>query len=508
MTDDDLEARLRAHYRAIDVPAAPTRWHDRVDAALRLRAARRGASPRLQSTLAAAAVIVVVVAGLGVALRSGLLDKVAGPSPSLPVATTAVQPSASPTASQPGASPSASAETTLASPVDLVGTFSPHGIWAISGGVLEVSSDAGDTWRVGSAPVATEPSGGGPGGLRAATILDASLGWVLASGPGTTSFDGAANDVQSLVVSRTVDGGRTWRSQTLPGNYPGVSASISFPDSLHGFILLTPWRGSSTPGAVLATDDGGATWRTAGASRTWATGGMNPWLGSEFTASGTTALWAGANAEAGPVDHPVLAVSRNGGATWAEVTLPGLAGAVGGTVYGGPDVWLTAPPLFTTGSDGWLTVAASGQAFDGTLLYRTADGGKTWRLASRLGAQASAGVAPLDATHWLLPVDNLPGSALMETADAGATWQRGPDLADAWSTTSWFAAPDSGHLAATWSTQDLPDAPPDLLTSRDGGRTWQPAGFRPVSSRATPAPSAAPTPTVAAPSWPAAPASP
>lgn len=472
--DLDLEARLRRHYDALE-PGAPTPgWTSRVNAAI---STRRSAPLPGRSLLAAAAAVALLV---GAVAGLGLLDKltrIAAPSPSLPGPTLPAGPSGSPSASSLPAADAA---------VDLAGTFPPHGVWAVRGGQLLVSADAGTTWRTATAP---QPQTSDGFGVRVLQMFSADLGWAVTAGPGTV-LTGGPTDVEPLLVSRTTDGGQTWRSTTLPGNFPGVSVSISFVDNLRGFILLTPLRGSLTLGTVLATEDGGATWRTAGGSTTWARDGMNAWLGSQFAASDLTTLWSGANQEAGPVQHPLLAVSRDGGATWRNAPLPSAPAALGGA-----QVYLPAPPAFGPKGTGLLAVVneSSPDATVSTQIDRTDDGGTTWRVAGTIPQAVITGPVALDATHWLIGADN--PSQLLASSDAGATWSAvAGALPNGW----WLqgaGAIDAEH-AMLLASPDGSQATVLLLTG-DGGKTWHQVDLGPAPTP-TPAttPSASPVPTV------------
>lgn len=317
--------------------------------------------------------------------------------------------------------------------------------------------------------------------LPVVAMADASHAVVLTAAPGAVlTGSGSASDVLHLIASRSSDGGRTWTSSAIPGNWPGTIVSLAFPDAQHGFVQVMPDRmyAGVVEGAVIATTDGGRTWSIVSRQATWAQRPLNPWLGSEFAASDATTLWAGANAEAGPVAHPVLAVSRDAGRTWQGVTLPGLAEAVGGTVYGGTQVWLAGPPTFTSATDGWLAAAGSEtkNANQLTLVFRTTDGGRRWSLVSQPLGQPSGGVAVLDAAHWLVPVDNLPGSGILQTDDGGGAWSPLPGAGAA--TTPWLVwihALDATHVAAaTPVANSYPDRV-TLLLSSDAGRSWTPA---------------------------------
>ena len=108
MTDDELERRLRAHYREIDPGVAPRGLAVRIDGALDRRRSRPAFIARTRPAVGAAMVAVAIVAvGLGLGLRPGGFLAAPGASPTLgsPPAPT-LTPSASPSAASPEPSPS------------------------------------------------------------------------------------------------------------------------------------------------------------------------------------------------------------------------------------------------------------------------------------------------------------------------------------------------------------------------------------------------------------------
>ena len=187
------------------------------------------------------------------------------------------------------------------------------------GGELYLSSDFGATWvqRTLERGVALDATSGDV--LSSVFVLDTSHIWTASPGPGSTvpyGGQGPEYDHLHVVISRTDDGGASWQSVTIPGDWGGTQPVLAFADPRHGFLLLSGLRGG--PGSVVfATADGAATWRRVGGAEG---------LGSIFSASDTTTLWAGNEGDAGPVGRPILDVSRDGGRTWADARLPGLIG--------------------------------------------------------------------------------------------------------------------------------------------------------------------------------------
>ena len=430
MTGDQFEDRIKAHYDAIDPGPVPARLGERVAAAL-----VAAPSPRLgrwsrpllaTAGIAAVALVVIGAIQLSVATRG---EK--GPGGSI-----APRPTPSGLASPPAqAFPTA---------VDIAGTTPAGGIWAVRGSTLLQSADAGTTWRQSSIPVTA-------GFPVTAYVLDASHAWSVTPGPGSTPLSGAPTDELRLVVHRTSDGGRTWDGVTVFGNYAGTTPAIAFIDQRTGFLFASAVRHSSGTSSVLRTDDGGQSWTLVGTGR---------WLGSVFAVGGGPTLWSGAENEAGPVSHPLLAVSRDGGRTWANSSLPGLEGQPGGG-----EAWLDGPPAFVGQSRGFLSISlvlADGSPV--TRVFRTDDAGVSWHPAGTFRGEAFGGPAASDATHVLLPL-----STLTATADGGTSWDvvEANGLPDAVPVT-WIGFVDPRHGAARAG---------GLFLTSDGGRSWHAASI-------------------------------
>ena len=181
-------------------------------------------------------------------------------------------------------------------------------------------------------------------------VLDATHAWSASPGPGSTPYDGQGPPIDKLhvVVSRSSDGGKTWRSVSVPGDWGGSEPVLAFADASHGYLLLAGLRGGGASG-VFATADGGATWRLMGGSSSIGR------LGSIFGVTSSQTLWSGNQGDAGPVGRPILDVSRDGGRTWSDARLPGLIG----DIY--VNDTLVAPPVIT-GLNGAVAVLAESSA--------------------------------------------------------------------------------------------------------------------------------------------------
>ncbi len=314
-----------------------------------------------------------------------------------------------------------------------------------------ISSDAGSTWQ--SSRIARSSD------VLAAFVLDATRAWAVVAGPGTTEFNGAPTDVLNLIVETTQDGGATWAHHVVPGSHAGTSQAMLFTDARHGYLLCSAMRHSSGQSSVLRTSDGGTTWTVAGTAA---------WLGSLFTASDSRILWAGAEQEAGPVGHPLLDVSRDGGSDWSDARLPGFEG-----ITGGGDRWLPAPPSFGATS-GVAVAVTDSNGSTATTIFRSADRGGVWVRASDVPSEPSAGLAILDGQNWLLPLDN--PFRLAVTHDGAASWQvtEAGDLPNGgW--IDWIAAIDATDVAALVPLESSSLGGTALYISHDAGRTWLPA---------------------------------
>jgi len=182
-------------------------------------------------------------------------------------------------------------------------------------------------------------------------------------------------------------------------------------------------------------------------------------------------LWAGTQGDAGPVERPVLDVSRDGGTTWHDARLPGLVGSLfaSNTVLG--------PPAFF-GSDGVVAVAVEGEGGTVTRIFVTSDGGRTWTAAEPAATftNGSTGFAAISSRAWI--TTGMAPDTLVTTDDGGRTWQTIAATGFHAGPVAWLGFRDATHGAAIVWLGDSP-APPGLVVTSDGGRTWVRAPFMP-----------------------------
>ena len=345
---------------------------------------------------------------------------------------------------EPSPSPSAlSTPSATALDISGAGLFGTEGIWADANGQLLSSDHRGTNWQAL-----------GPWGLSS-FVLDANHAWTVTAGPGSTEQNGSSSDVLHLVVSRTDDGGRTWTAASVAGSYPETFDQVRFLGPLTGYLLASAQRQSDGVGTVFRTVDGGATWHVMSTLM---------WPGSTVGIASDGTIWIGANAEAGPVAHPLLMSSRDGGKTWSKAVLPGLEGRTGGA-----DLYVPEPPVFWSPSEGVVEVADSAGP---VRLYRSHDGGRTWTLAAERptggeggGTEGGAFVSPTD---WLLAEPEGSSQVLVRSTNGGVSWitattmSANPAVTGILELQFWDA---SNGIAVEGTTSAL-------LITADGGATW------------------------------------
>ena len=330
------------------------------------------------------------------------------------------------------------------------------------------TTDGGASWTDVSPPVGGYATGG-----WVTYFLDATHAWVVLSDSG------------GLVVVRTADGGRTWqRGTSLPAKFEAPS-SIDVLDGEHGWLLVStgsPFRDPQWP-SLYATSDGGMHWSLVNAhagARTEPSGLVPGESQVRFTSPSTGWMTVGlyqAQADGSTtLQRNVLVVTRDGGRTWLDATLPVQPGP-------GPFSVIDLPTFF--GDRGITAVHEVGNEPTprNAVLLTTSDGGVTWT-AHPTAWQTVGEIQFVDADHGFalagpssLFLKQRPSAVplpLFRTADGGATWiavhadldlitADGKRLNDIQ-----FVDRNVGY-ASLWSSQ----GPAQLFRTEDGGTTWK-----------------------------------
>ena len=284
---------------------------------------------------------------------------------------------------------------------------------------LRLTTDGGQTWQV-------IPSAAVGNAFECATMIDSKRGWavnhqghVFSTDSGGTSWTKiselkdftCANQIEfvnerdgwiqeCLSIWRTRDGGATWRetfSTVTPGVYGQPSGMF--------VIDVSTVVSSGSDGQVYLTKDGGENWKietpipgTATFGDVWFEDKEHGWL------TGYLVLVAGESLK------PMLFETTDGGESWKEVLV---------------DSDILPSSVCFVGDEGWLAgsrriVNGKSVTLEGVLLH-TSDGGQHWAPA-QFGPDEPffTTIRFSDKDHgWLVGRDSL-----YRTEDGGMTWKR------------------------------------------------------------------------------------
>ena len=237
-----------------------------------------------------------------------------------------------------------------------VSAVSPRVAWASGDkGTYARTIDGGRTWTSGTVPGAEELD------FRDVDAFDAETAYLLSIGEGEKSR-----------IYKTTDGGRRWELQFKSERAAAFYDSMAFWDRDRGIAVSDPVNGRFL---VIQTSDGGRTWRETPAD------GMPPALEGEgaFAASGTCIAVEGKHnawfATGGPNGARVFR-STDGGRTWAVAATPLVSGKSAGVFS---ITFWDARRGVVVGAD----YTKEGEA--GNNVAVTADGGRTLALIKGAG---------------------------------------------------------------------------------------------------------------------------
>lgn len=331
-------------------------------------------------------------------------------------------------------------------------------------------------------------------------------------------FEEPGYHLHSRLLS-TTDGGGRWQARDLPVTDGSMIRSIYFVDENDGWLLLSLGSTGSfacnqvkESVAILRTRDGGARWSEivrVDAQHPSADGiSIDDAKDGISFASSTRGFMTTRSPEHGNIAY----TTDDGGSSWTGVRLP---------FDQSPGIANTAVPTWLSSSAGLMSIKIGPRSLEacvirrspgasppppsrgpwsveapsnlvapypGSLLLHTIDAGATWSSvaeSSQWGDVAS--IAARDEAHWAV----VNGDTLWLTADAGATWRRMDhaldprcsfDLVkfidDSIGLASGFCTATPGviqgceHNAEYMSDWDCPPIGNSMFISRDGGRTW------------------------------------
>jgi photosystem II stability/assembly factor-like uncharacterized protein len=320
------------------------------------------------------------------------------------------------------------------------------GFWALREGTLFFSSD-GAAWRTGPQPIPERTLLAG----QTVFVLDAHHAWAM---------------VDTSTVAFTVDGASSWQTAELPDTCSDW-VGLAFADPNHGVLLcVNPGRDTDT---VLLTANGGHAWSVMNTAARTPSGR----LGTQVAISPNSWIWAvAASQDTGT--QAMAGVSRDGGVTWSDVRLPGLAQEY----HGGDSVEPLGPPEFTEGGTGALAVSADRLANGTAPRIWEADGrGISWREEAGPPNDAPyTAMAFVGPGQWLALRSS---GAVTATMDGGAVWTTRPATG--------LPSPLTAHALVFSDPQHgitLVEVPSpshedwlELLSTADAGVTWRPVSL-------------------------------
>ncbi|HET9780596.1 MAG TPA: YCF48-related protein, partial [Candidatus Dormibacteraeota bacterium] len=362
--------------------------------------------------------------------------------------------------------------------------------------VVYRTADGGQNWvlvaKPGFTAVSSNPKAYYP--ITGVQFVNANIGFVVLGGEGGTNgqTDPGAPTLQFL---KTTDGGRSWA--VVLKQVPVAACSAQYSQRFGGGDL-NPVKliGATTAWASggLRTTDGGAHWKdvSSPALREGAAISLYPPSYTDFYLDGDHAWQAAVyGSKTTCSDHVTVFATADGGATWqqsAPLTVPAPSGfQIGGIRFGfsSPTAgWMWIPIIRSGGMD-----MGGGPATEG-YIYLTADGGMSWQRTAHVTAAQFRDVAPtpsdaqncpegINQVAFVTPrlgwLDLNCLSAELVTRDGGATWKvQSPSFGGG---TPTFVDANHGFVQSF----DLKGGNTTLLSTSDGGATWQPAGALPAN---------------------------
>jgi photosystem II stability/assembly factor-like uncharacterized protein len=338
--------------------------------------------------------------------------------------------------------------------------LSPNTGWITYNNKLYWTNDGGDHWMdITPAPPGIKPAP--PGLPRAGASFssvffrDTSEGWVVVSYteqiPVPTPQ--ALGDARTLyTIGHTVDSGTSWTFAPL--TYPALPqwlqdtlagpTDLYFLDSMHGWLDVA-FEGNLKPGKLLATEDGGRTWK---------------WVNSPPVSGPIMFLslqdgWLVSNFGADQ-----LYVTHDGANIWQEIRL-----SPPPQIEPTSSPRFQSPPFFPDQREGFLVVHYSGSPSK-LVIYSSKDSGKTWQPIKVLTEAQGA-----EGARFAIVDSNIVVSTGSSAGNIGTK-----SLALLGGGSSDVNASDRGVIALTFGDAAngwALSADGRLLATHDGGATWK-----------------------------------
>ncbi len=300
---------------------------------------------------------------------------------------------------------------------------------SITGGAIDATTNDGVTWNEQeSATTWCSPSD--------IAFANARCGWVLGS---AQPANGALPPSDPNVMLATTDGGATWKRQDTGTSHTGIELfSIACASPTHAWAV---GRADANIGVILATTDGGATWK-----KQWqaANGDLE-----DVAFADARHVWV--------VGDGVILATTDGGATWKN--------------QGSVTRYVLTSVACAGAKHAWAMGGDNSSNRD--VILATTDGGATWKVQYASARVNIAGMAFADTTHgWVVGL----GGVILATTDGGKNWkpQRSGTTLDLLDVA--FADATHGVAVGDRTKGDDPLAAQFMgsivLRTTDGGATW------------------------------------
>jgi photosystem II stability/assembly factor-like uncharacterized protein len=320
--------------------------------------------------------------------------------------------------------------------------FDENNGWGVSDSAILRTVDGARTWHDVS------PTNVDSFGYAATTeFIDGLRGWVLVSNP---------SDMLSGILYRTADGGATWNQAPVPFG----GGALRFVDGRNGWMMASLGAGAGSMAVgVFQTQDSGASWNQEyindpnqpGAGESLPLGGLKNGIAP---IDALRAWIGGVTYEPGRI---YLYQTADGGRTWTPSPVEAPSDYMEAELQ-------TAGPYFVDPEVAFLPVHISHQYGVMLAVYRSADGGSSWRLTPQYIPQGGSidFVSREAGFVWN-------GHNFYVTLDAAQSWTSvTPDV----DFTDSFAGMDFVSPQVGFVLSDQGDRGQRVYVTRDAARTW------------------------------------
>lgn len=230
----------------------------------------------------------------------------------------------------------------------------------------------------------------------------------------------------STSINRTVTGGESWLATAIPYIRSNM-IKLQFLDNLHGYGIFQQAN-------IIATDDGGVSWKFTQKSTAFAT---------DFHFCDLNNGWVIG-------DMMIIEYTKDAGQTWESVPRDRQP-------QGTPRCM-----SFISSQVGYISTTDSGHS----ILSRTVDGGKSWSKVGSFPDRAISALCFIDQQNGVI---GFSGGNVAVTADSGFTWQAAKS-----STPETFIKIRFSDQGEGWTLSDKGN----LFRTQDLGRTWELVRFK------------------------------